>query len=348
MLRHAAERLPTRLFSHLYQGFPVLRRISQTLSGFFFALAMVVAATGPACAAELFVLGQPSVQLNNQTTSFGSINTVTGTYTPISLSGFVSGTNLVNLAYDHGIDRFYTSTGDTTTDSFLRTLSKSGSVSASIGLINKRVYAMWYASGTLRGFDGNNKDVGTISTTTGSFTISAASNANPSNRIGGRGSILDGVNYMIDTKSTASASLFGSINLATGAFTSIGSANSLFQNMVLASDGVDLYGLRPVNSTTSELYTINETNGTLTKLVDVTPAFGTVPVQYSGAAFAVPEPSAVALALSGVAGLLAAARRRRRGSGRVTRSGTTRAVPHDVTVHGRTCLVSCFQQGGES
>lgn len=290
---------------------------------------MVAAATNAACAAELFVLGQPAVQLSNQTTSFGSINTVTGTYTPISLSGFVTGTNLVNLAYDHGIDRFYTSTGDQGSDSFLRTVSKSGSVSASIGLINKRVYAMWYASGTLRGFDGTNKDVGTISTTTGSFTISAASNANPGNRLGGRGSILDGVNYMIDTRSTASASLFGSINLATGAFTTIGSANSLFQNMVLASDGVDLYGLRPVNSGTSELYTINVTTGQPTKLVDVTPAFGTVPLQYSGAAFAVPEPSAVALALSGVAGLLAAARRRRRGSGRVIdviRSDTTHAT----------------------
>lgn len=328
MLRHAAERLPTRLFSHLYQGFPVLRRISQTLSGFFFALAMLVAATGPACAAELFVLGQPSVGLNNQTTSFGSINTVTGTYTPISLSGFVTGTNLANLAYDPGIDRFYTSTGDASNDSFLRTLSKSGSVSASIGLINKNIYAMWYASGTLRAFNRTNQDVGTISTTTGSYATTANASAVP-NRIGGRGSILSGVNYMISTNNTASSSLFGSINLATGAFTTIGSANSLFQNMVLASDGVDLYGLRPVNSTTSELYTINETNGTLTKLVDVTPAFGTVPLQYSGAAFAVPEPSAVALALSGVAGLLAAARRRRRGSGRVIdviRSDTTHAT----------------------
>ena len=325
-----------------------MRRISQALSGFFCALAMVVAATGPACAAELFVLGQPSVQLANQTTSFGSINTVTGTYTPISLSGFVTGTNLVNLAYNHSIDRFYTSTGDTSTDSFLRTLSKSGSVSASIGLINKRVYAMWYASGTLRGFDGTNKDVGTISTTTGSFTISASSNANPGGRIGGRGSILDGVNYMIDTRTTASASLFGSVNLATGAFTTIGTANSLFQNMVLASDGVDLYGLRPVNSGTSELYTINETNGTLTKLVDVTPAFGTVPLQYSGAAFAVPEPSAVALALSGVAGLLAAARCRRRESGRLARPGPTRAAPHDETFHGRSSDVSCGEKGGES
>ncbi|MFM9024278.1 MAG: PEP-CTERM sorting domain-containing protein [Planctomycetaceae bacterium] len=325
------------------------RRINPTLSRCF-ALAMVAAATNAACAAELFVLGQPTVQLNNQTTSFGSINTVTGTYTPISLSGFVTGTNLVNLAYDHGIDRFYTSTGDQGSDSFLRTLSKSGSVSASIGLINKNIYAMWYASGTLRAYNRTNQDVGTINTTAGSYAFTANANVTVPNRIGGRGSILSGVNYFINTNNTASSSLFGSINLATGAFTTIGSANSLFQNMVLASDGVDLYGLRPVNSGTSELYTINVTTGQPTKLVDVTPAFGTVPLQYSGAAFAVPEPSAVALALSGVAGLLAAARRRRRGRvASSTSSDQTRRMPHhDVTVHGRTCLVSCFQQGGES
>jgi hypothetical protein len=75
--------------------------------------------------------------------------------------------------------------------------------------------------------------------------------------------------------------------------------------MVIASDGFNLYGLVPLTTGSSILYSINTSNGVLTKLVDVTPVAGNLPIQYSGASFAVvPEPSTIALAVTGLAVLV--------------------------------------------
>jgi hypothetical protein len=270
-------------------------------------VAIAIALCGHAMAATLYVLGQAAVGNNsNATTSFGSIDTVTGQYTTIS-SALLSGTSVKNLALDPVTQTFYVSAGSGGNPS-LRTLTTSGSISASLGAIGKDVPAMWYnaATGTLTSFTRTApQQLGTISTSTAGFSAGATLTGGTfGNFTGGRGAALTGVNYLVAPNSTAANSAFGSIDLATGVFTPVATGTS-FQTMVIASDGFNLYGLVPLTTGSSILYSINTSNGVLTKLVDVTPVAGNLPIQYSGASFAVvPEPSTIALAVTGLAVLV--------------------------------------------
>ena len=274
---------------------------------------------GTALAGVLYVLGQPTIGNGvNQATSFASIDTDTGTYTTIT-SNLLSGTTLANLAYDPLLGSFYTSTGVNTT-SDLRTVTTSGSLSPAIGSIGKNLGAMWYqtvapfTSGTLGVYNRTNSEVGRVSTTTGAYTFQANSNANFNNLIGGRGAILGNTNYMVspNTNATAANSAFGTMNLSTGAFTTLASGTT-FQHMVIASDGAELYGLVPFSTGTALLYKIS-TSGSLTQVAEVKPSSGVLPLQFSGAGFAlpVPEPSTIGLAITGVVALAVGVRSRRR------------------------------------
>jgi hypothetical protein len=270
-------------------------------------IAIAIALCGHAMAATLYVLGQAAAGNSvNATTSFGSIDTVTGQYTTIS-SALLSGTTVKNLALDPVTQTFYVSSGIGGNPA-LRTLTTSGSISASLGAIGKDVPAMWYnaATGTLTSFTRTApQQVGTISTSTAGFSAGATLTGGTfGNFTGGRGAALTGVNYLVAPNSTAANSAFGSIDLATGVFTPVATGSS-FQTMVIASDGFNLYGLVPLTTGSSILYSINTSNGALTKLVDVTPVAGNLPIQYSGASFAVvPEPSTIALAVTGLAVLV--------------------------------------------
>lgn len=274
-------------------------------------VALVVAVCGQAIAATLYVIGQPATGNSaNQATSFGTIDTLTGSYTQIS-ANILSGSLAKNLAYNPTTQQFYTS-GLVGINSDLRTLSTSGSISAPIGVITKDPGAMWYnaTTGTLSIYNRTNQQVGPVSTTTGSFTNVAASTTNFNNLIGGRGALLSGTNFMISPKTTASASQFGFINLTTGSFTQLTTGTD-FQYMVLATDGTKLYGVVPNSTSAATLYSINTTTGSLTLETNVT---GTsIPIQFSGASFAVvPEPSTIVLALSGVVAITVGMRSRRR------------------------------------
>lgn len=276
------------------------------------SLVAVIAFCGQATSAPLYVIGQPSTGNTTQNTSFGSIDTVSGIYTSIS-TNVASGTTLANLAYDPVSQKFYTATG-VNTASNLATLTTSGSL-ATIGSIGKNLGALWYdtASGTLSAFNRTNAQVGTVSTLTGTYTSTASSNANFDNFIGGRGAFLSGTAFLISPATTASASKFGYVSLVSGSFSTLGTGTA-FQRMVLASDGSNLYGVLALTTGSSELYSINATNGSLSKLMDVTPASGNMPLQFSGAVFAVPEPSAIALAVAGVVLSVAASLRCRSSS----------------------------------
>lgn len=293
--------------------------MKSSVTRFFIAAAVFSAFAGiggSALAGMLYVLGQPSLgNGSNQATSFASIDTATGTYTTIT-SPLLSGTTLANLAYDPLLSRFYTSTGVNAT-SDLHTVTTSGSLSAAIGSIGKNLGAMWYqtvapyTSGTLEVYNRTDQRVGSVNTATGAYTQGSTSTANFNNLVGGRGAILGSTSFMDSPKTTASASAFGSINLATGAFTSLATGTT-FQHMVLASDGVDLYGLGPVSTGTALLYKI-ATNGALTQIAEVKPSSGVLPLQFSGAAFPVPEPSALALVGIGLGFASVLAARRNRG-----------------------------------
>lgn len=295
--------------------------MNRSVTRFLVTLLVFVAAFagiyGSALAGVLYVLGQPSLgNGSNQATSFASIDTDTGTYSTIT-SNLLSGTTLANLAYNPLLGSFYTSTGVSAT-SDLRTVTTSGSLSPAIGSIGKNLGAMWYetvapfTSGTLQVYNRTDQRVGSVNTATGAYTQGSTSTANFNNLVGGRGAILGSTDFMVSPKSTASASAFGSINLATGAFTSL-ATGSAFQHMVLASDGVDLYGLAPVSTGTALLYKIS-TSGSLTQVAEVKPSSGVLPLQFSGAAFAlpVPEPSTIGLVITGVVALAVGVRSRRR------------------------------------
>jgi len=282
-------------------------------------IAIAVALCGRAMAATLYVLGQAAAGNNtNLATAFGSIDTVTGQYTTIS--GSVQGTTTVkNLALDPVTQTFYVSVGNGGNPA-LRTLTTSGSLSSSFGNIGKDVVAMWYnaATGTLTSFSRNPQQLGTISTSTAGFSAGATLTGGTfGNFTGGRGAFLSSINYLVTPNATAANSAFGSIDFTTGVFTPIATGTS-FQTMVIASDGYALYGLVPVTTGSSILYSINTTNGSLTKIVDVKPVSGILPIQYSGASFAVvPEPSTIAMAVTGVAvlvGLRAGRRKKARPS----------------------------------
>jgi hypothetical protein len=283
------------------------------------AFALIAVACGQALAATLYVLtnnSRSNSTISNATT-FATIDTVTGVYTPVQT--LLSGTSYVkNLAYDVNNNAFYTSAG-TALNSDLRTLTTAGVLSSQIGVIGKDPYAMWYNSstGTLSIYNRTNQAPGTVNTTNAAFTQTTANAppGNPSvdNLVSGRGASLGGVDYFINAKTTAANSSFGFLNLTSGSYTQIGSTNANFQYMVLASDGTSLYGLVPTTTGSAFLYTINTTDGSLSSPLTVTAASGTIGPQFSGASFAVvPEPSTIALAVSGIAILAAGMRSRRK------------------------------------
>jgi hypothetical protein len=270
---------------------------------------------GQVHAATLYVIGQAATPpaVGNSTTTFGTIDTVTGAYTQISSA--LSGANSVmNLTYN-GTD-FYVTENSTAASQNLRTLTTAGVLSSSIGTTSSRVIGgMAYRNtdGVLYAYSRTNQDYGTISTTDGSFSLlTNATAVTMANAMGGRMAMLSGVNYFVNAVVGAS-SAFGSFNgLTAGSTWSSIAQNSTYQNMVLASDGVKLYGLVPSTSSAATLYSINTTTGALTLETNVT-ASANMPTQFSGAAFAVvPEPSTIALAFSGIVVMGIGARARRK------------------------------------
>jgi hypothetical protein len=285
-------------------------------------LAISLAACGQAFAGTIYVLGSPSGNGNNLTTNFGSIDTATGRYTLISgtINGTGAGATVSNLAWSGSGTTFYTfaSTGGNTT---LRTLTTTGTtVSASIGTTGVTIGGAAFdtSSSILYAYDKTNEDWVSINTGNGAKTII---NNNPGagfgTPIGGRLAYHSGTMFLVSPRGSPNPqeSAFGRmsnpITSNTTSYISIATGTS-FRDMVIASDGTNLYGLVAVTTGTALLYSIDTANGALTKVSDVTPVSGsTLPLQFNGAACAivVPEPSTIALAVSGIAFIAAGMRR---------------------------------------
>jgi hypothetical protein len=274
------------------------------------ALGLVVLLAGSASlpAVDIFVLTNNANANGSTSTDFGRIDSATGNYSSIASLP----RDVWNLSWNPAAGSFYV-TMDSGSPATLRTLTTTGTLSASLGNISGRdMYAMAYrtADSTLYGFDYSGDDTGTISTSTGAWTVL---NANPGIRsnspMGGRYSIMNDTMYFsiygnnggtFGTMGYTSSSTYQSIVL-----------NTLYENMIVANDGTTMYGLFADGTAGNQkLYTINVATGALTAGPSIT-GTGLGGYFHGAAIVPVPEPSTYALAAIATGVMAAIARRRK-------------------------------------
>ena len=252
----------------------------------------------------------------NSATNFGKIDTSTGAYTNIANFNEALG----SLAYNPAAGNFYVTEGAGSSTT-LRTLTDTGSLSSSIGTIGKVIYGMAYRSSdsTLYAYDYREDATGKINPSTGAWTtLNASPGTNTAPPVGGRFALLNGSLYgAINNFDTGKFGTYG-FDAVTD-FAQIGSNNSLFNTMVLATDGTTLYGLYGDGTAGNQkLYTINPSTGALTAGASISgTGLGTY---FYGAAFGssepppppLPEPPSLVLALTGLSAMWATRRRKHR------------------------------------
>jgi len=211
-------------------------------------------------AADIYVLTNNEIIVGSTNTNFGRIDTTNGAYTQIAtLTG-----DVWNLAWNPAAGNFFVTEG-TGTAATLRTLTPTGTLSASLGTIGKSVYGMAYrtSDSTLYAFDFVTDDTGTINTANGAWTIL---NINPGATsgapIGGRYSIMNDTMYFAGNFLTDGIGTMGYSSIST--YQQI-AANAVYANMVLANDGTTMYGVfGDGNASQQRLYTINVGTGAAT------------------------------------------------------------------------------------
>jgi hypothetical protein len=278
---------------------------SSLLARWALGLMVLLAGSASVPAVDIFVLSNNTNPFNSASTDFGRIDSATGNYSSIaSLSG-----DVWNLSWNQAAGNFYVTQGSGS-GATLRTLSTTGTISASLGTIGKSIFGMAYrtADSTIYGFDYVNDDTGTISTSNGAWTVLNASPGIGSNApIGGRYSIMNDTIYMANA-------LFGNGTFGTMGYTSSSTYQSivnniLYSNMALANDGTTMYGIFGDGTAGNQkLYTINVATGALTAGPSITgTGLGTY---FHGAGIVpVPEPSTYALAAIATGVMAAIARR---------------------------------------
>lgn len=262
------------------------------------ALAFLSVTSLQARATDIFVLSGSTDGFSNTNTGFGTIDSSTGTYTQIS-SAVGGATNVSHLAWNAAISAFYV-TENFTTNTTLRTLSTSGTLSSSIGTVGTSLYGMAYrsATSTLSAYDLITDDLGTISTVNGAFSNLADSSFVANTPTGGRFTMHNDAIYATASQGSGQGQFGTYGSTISSGFSQIGSNSFLFKDMVLASDGTTLYGLYG-NGTAGQqkLYTIDTTSG-VTSFVTNISGTGLGNYFYGAAAgiTVVPEPSTYALA----------------------------------------------------
>lgn len=261
-------------------------------------------------AVDIYVLTNDTQFAGAGSTDFGRIDTATGDYTSIaSLSG-----DVWNLAWNATAGNFFVTTG-AQSNTELRTLTTSGTLSASLGTIGRTIYGTAYrtADSTLYAYSYTGNSTGTINTANGSFTVlNVASGVSSVPPTGGRYSIMNDTMYFAG--SFIDLARFGTMGYtSTSTFQSIGS-NALYAYTALANDGTTMYGIYGNGlANQQQLYAIDTATGGMTPgpLIKGT-RLGTY---FHGAAIVpVPEPSTYALGMiaTGVMGFVARRRKARR------------------------------------
>jgi len=262
-----------------------------------------------AAAADIYVLENGSGNLNGTPTNFGRIDTSTGVYTQIQSLNFVLG----NLAWNQAAGNFYVTEGAGTAAT-LRTLSTTGTLSASLGTIGKTIYGMAFRNtdSTLYGVEYTiNMNTGSINPANGTWTDlnTSIGISNPNPPAGGRSTIMNDVWYVGGNYSPALG--IGTFAYTPGAtYQQIG-ANSFFNFMSITNDGTTMYGLWGSSTSNTKLYTIDTATGASTQIATIT---GTTGGNFHGAAMiTVPEPATWLLGGIATAAFGLLARRRKAG-----------------------------------
>ena len=286
-----------------------VRRVLGALS---LAVAALLGMSPGVQAGQIYVLSANS-SASTSPTNFGSVDTTTGVYTQIAAN--VGTGNIVrNLAWSPTLQQFLT-TVKSGSASELRTIGTDGVLSASLGVVGLTIYGMGYqdSSSKLFAYDYDNDKYGSINPSNGAWTqLTASPGLSTSSPAGGRLAFHSGSLYI---SANASGGVFGTFGTTAGStFSKIGSSNTDYQFLNLASDGTTLYGLYSDGFVDKQqLYTIDPATGALTAGPSITGAglgkyiFGAAVVP----AAAVPEPATLASAALGALVALRIARRRR-------------------------------------
>jgi len=277
------------------------------------AVAVIFASCFQLQAIDIYVLSGASPGYTQG--NFGKIDSSTGAYTNITTS-FSSSSVVANLAWNSAISAFYV-TETSGNVSILRTLDTSGTLSSQIGtdLGFRFIYGMAYrpTDNTLYAYDYTNDTTGKISPTAGGWSnLNTSPGISVAAPVGGRYSIHNDTIYLAADRSGGNGQIGAMGFTNTSTFSQIGS-NSLYVNMVLASDGTTLYGLYGNGTSGNQkLYSINPTDGVTTFLTNVSgTGLGTYFYGASIVTVPVPEPSTYALAAIATGVMAAVARRRK-------------------------------------
>lgn len=284
---------------------PVATQLALGL-GAWLCLMLALAQSHGSNAADIYLLADVTPQKAVFKTQFGKIDSTTGVFTQIS-ADVSSGNFIGNLAWSPAANAFYVTTNNFSMQT-LRTLSTSGTLSNSIGNLSGAVYGMAYNTADNKLYAYQQTNYSTINPATAASSVLTTPIASLGSPTTGIFAIQQGTLY---SSQASSVGQFGSYGMTSGsAFQQIGSNDSKYAHMSLASDGTTLYGVYGLSGTNT-LYTINPATGALSTGINIT-GISSVTKFLGAGAIAVPEPGTCMLALLGAAMLAAKARLRRR------------------------------------
>ncbi len=288
--------------------------------GAWLCLMLALAQSHGSNAADIYLLADVTPQKTSTSiTQFGKVDSTTGVFTQIAANvsnGFLIG----NPTWNPTANAFYVTSELPGTITTLNTLDTSGTLSGSIGtLAADMVFGMAYntADSSLYAylkrtviFPTSVTNYAIINPATGGSTVLTTPLESLGTLETGIFAIHQGTLYSSQTR-VGGAGQFGSYGFTAGSnYQQIGSNNSNFANMSLASDGSTLFGVHRDGSS-FKLFTINPATGALDAGIDITGMSSGSRLLGVGA-ISVPEPGTCILVLIGAAMLAAKARLRRR------------------------------------
>ena len=272
---------------------------SSHLARWAVALLVVLAGSASVPAVDLYVTGWDT---NAQKNVFGKIDSATGVYSQLQADMGTGFDSVTGLAWNPNINKFNT----LTQQGVLNTITTTGTLGSQIASGLSFNNAIAYNTNSSKMYEIGNSALGILNTTSGAETSIGGTGTSTRNGA----AFVNGTLYgTAETGSYPTSSFhFGSYNLSSGAFTAITGNDSNYNDMRLASDGTNLFGLEGgFNGYT--LYSINPLTGAYTSPVSVTgaPTFNAM----SMIPVAVPEPSTYALAAIATGVMAGIARRRK-------------------------------------
>jgi hypothetical protein len=269
-------------------------------------------------AAEIYLLVDVTPVMSAFKTQFGKVDSTTGVFTQIA-ANVSNGLRIGNPTWNPTANAFYVTSEPSTSITTLNMLDTSGTLSGSIGtLAANGVFGMAYnmADSSLYAYEStrvgitNALSYAIINPATAGSTVLTTLPTDLGAPETGISAIHQGTLYSSQTR-LSGAGQFGSYGFTAGSnYQQIGSDNSNFANMSLASDGSTLFGVHDDGSS-FKLFTINPATGALSAGINIT-GMSSASTLLGVGAISVPEPGTCMLALIGAAMLAAKARLRRR------------------------------------